>query len=356
MTTDALAVGTGTVAEPGPYAPSWVNLLTGWIDRLPGSAWAFYVAFTVAAVALTNTVTWLSGVTRSPIDALQTYYAILLPAALWLIHHLDRVAPSALDAFRPALVVADAELSRWRYELTIAPARPATLLTVLAFVATLAWYLTDPIGAQTNLLSPIALVIRLAYEGASVAVILILLYHTLRQLRLVPRIHARATRINLLQPGPLYAFSRLTAHTAIGLMLMQVPAIFITPTDRPSAAAISGAWYAAITVVVVLAFAVPLAGMHRQIAVEKNRLLVEVGRRIESIIATLHRSVDDREISQADKLNDALTSLIAERDLLKRLPTWPWEPGTIGAVASAVLLPIGLWLITRALERVLWRR
>jgi hypothetical protein len=46
-----------------------------------------------------------------------------------------------------------------------------------------------------------------------------------------------------------------------------------------------------------------------------------------------------------------LLSLIAERELLEKTPTWPWEPGTPVAVITALLLPVGLFLIQRMLER-----
>lgn len=50
--------------------------------------------------------------------------------------------------------------------------------------------------------------------------------------------------------------------------------------------------------------------------------------------------------------NKLLGSLIAEREMLARLPTWPWQAGTVGAFVTALLLPIVLFLVTRALERL----
>lgn len=35
------------------------------------------------------------------------------------------------------------------------------------------------------------------------------------------------------------------------------------------------------------------------------------------------------------------------------LPTFPWRPGTLGAVLTAIALPLGLWVATRLLERVI---
>jgi hypothetical protein len=235
--------------------------------------------------------------------------------------------------------------------LTVVPRRPAAVLLVAAVALSLSSYAADPVGAQVVGYPPVALAIRAVYESAISWVVLVLLYHTIRQLRLVSRIHASAARIDLFQPSPLYAFSRLTSQTAIGLILLQSPSILFISWTEPTA--IFGVvWIGLIAIIATAAFVLPLQGMHDRIAAEKERLQADAGNRIEATIGVIHGSVDARDFSQADQLQNALAALIAERDLVKRLPTWPWEAGTLGAVASAVLLPIGLWVLTRFLERI----
>lgn len=50
---------------------------------------------------------------------------------------------------------------------------------------------------------------------------------------------------------------------------------------------------------------------------------------------------------------DAIAALMRERELIKSVSTWPWDPRMIRGFASALLLPVFLWLITRLLERLL---
>lgn len=85
---------------------------------------------------------------------------------------------------------------------------------------------------------------------------------------------------------------------------------------------------------------------------EKERLEAEVGRRLAATMDDVHTAVDERRRDEADALNKTLATLVAERDLVAKLPTWPWAPGTFWAFASAILLPIRLWFATRFLERV----
>jgi hypothetical protein len=176
----------------------------------------------------------------------------------------------------------------------------------------------------------------------------LLFYHTIRQLRLVSRIHSQATSINLFQPQPLYAFSTLTLRTAVALVLLSYYIVAVSSGVSMGPATI-GLLGINLTLSVVL-FMLPLYGMHTRLREEKNRMMSAVSGRIEGVFSSLHRALEDPLAGQIDTLNKGLTSLMVERDLIVKSPTWPWTPGTVRAFASTAVLPIALWLITRALE------
>ncbi len=96
----------------------------------------------------------------------------------------------------------------------------------------------------------------------------------------------------------------------------------------------------------------PLRGIHGRIAGDKARLRGEVGRRITATLEAVHRAVDTGDAQAVTTAHQALSALTAERDLVAKVPTWPWSTGALARFLSAVLLPIGLWLITRFLERI----
>lgn len=342
------------IGADAPYEPSWVNGIIDWIERLPGPAWAAYLVALVPTTLMVSSTDWLSG---SPVGELRSdrlLWGFALVGSLWLIHHLDGVAHHALRDFDTILGADDRALRRLEYELTVVPAKPAILILVVAAIRTAEAFVFQPETEAITGQTPLALAIRFPFETVMSAIIAILLYHTLRQLRLVGRLHALAPRVNLFRPAPLYAFSRLTSQTAIGLVFLSIP--FAAGTELATNSvelALQLAVSGAILGVAVLAFITPLVGMHRRMAAEKARLQGEVGGRIEQLIDDLHGSVDRRELGGADGQNKALASLMAERDLVARLSTWPWQAGTVGAVVSAVLLPILLFLLTRFLDRVL---
>jgi hypothetical protein len=265
------------------------------------------------------------------------------------------VAADALDAFRPSLTVTDAEAARLRYELTVIPAIPA--LGILAFSAVFTplywWY--DPVGSAVVGLTTGGLVGRFFSESFFGGLLVVFAYQSIRQLRAVDRIHRGATRVDLFKPAPLYAFSVLTSRTAIMLAL-----VFTVPTAVAAAQAGGeggSLWFVGFAgigvLVAAIVFVVPLLGMRRRIVAEKVRLQGEVGSRIESTIGAVHAAIDAGDLPGAASMNGALGVLIAERDLVDKLPTFPWRPGTLGAVATAIALPIGLSIATRLLERLI---
>ena len=44
-----------------PYAPSWVDRFNAWIDRLPGSSWAYYLGIGLALFLIPSVVLWGEG-------------------------------------------------------------------------------------------------------------------------------------------------------------------------------------------------------------------------------------------------------------------------------------------------------
>lgn len=362
MTTEATAQATLAAVEADdpaatsssrPYPPSWVNRLLDWLVRLPGPTWVAYAALGAIGAAGGVGLSLSSGIDDVAVLAGQVFWGLFLPLTLWLMHYLAGVAETSLDAFRPVVDASDAEIARLHYELAVAPARPAAIVLLLMAILTPTYYVLDPVASAIVGLSPLALGLRYASEVFFGGVSVVLVYQSIRQLRAVSRIQAQATHVDLLRPAPLYAFSILTSRTAIVIAL-----VFLLPTSVTLDSFTSQSWWIWVPWIVggivtaAAVFVLPLRGVQQRIVVEKERLQAEVGLRVASTMAAVHRSVDDGDLAQAGALNSTLSSLIAERDLVSKLPTWPWQPGTGRAVVSAIVLPIGLWLTTRALERL----
>jgi len=207
---------------------------------------------------------------------------------------------------------------------------------------------------------------RLIYLGTTSLVTLLYIYtrsaftsavgaafvaHTIRQLRLINHIHRQATRITIFQSTPVYAFSALSARTGIGLVFFSIIIIGLNTSSGLDLVSLSVV--AIFMLASVAAFLLPLNGMHQYLVTEKARLMGEANHRIEVMIAKLHQRIDTDSLEKIGDLNSALGGLITERDFLEKLSTWPWNSATLRGFITAVLLPIVLYLVTRALGSIL---
>ncbi len=102
----------------------------------------------------------------------------------------------------------------------------------------------------------------------------------------------------------------------------------------------------------VASFFLPLRGMHNRLVEEKRRLQAEVGRRISTTLASIQAAVDAVDATAMEAGNKSLSVLVASRDVVNRVPTWPWSAGALTGFASAIALPIVLFLVQRVLAQV----
>ena len=349
-----------------PYPPSWIDRLNDWVNRLPAPPWVFYLCLWLLLLIIAESGhRWLDGI--HPSERLPWIYVpFSLYGAYFLaaIHYLDTWAKTAWNAFRSTLNLDETEQALLFYQLTTMPARTTWLLTAatLASVVILTRPLITPLLVAMGLFhqSVAATLIDLGLFYFNALIVVIFIYHTLRQLRWVSRIHEAATRINLFHLRPLYSLSGLTARTAgilllVGSIVQQQAGNHGELTSDPYVLRISMLFTLISTVLfsllAVAVFLLPLLGLHQQLLREKERLQAEASSRLQAHMQELHQRIDDRQLKDADAINKHMASLALERDILARLPTWPWQPGTLNLILSAVFLPIVLWFLQQVLER-----
>ena len=236
-------------------------------------------------------------------------------------------------------------------ELTTLPARPALGWTIGGLVVGLLT-LVASYGQPLDLAGePLTVVVSVPVGVVAYATGAVLIYHTIRQLRLVGRLPDYVERIDLLDAGPLHAFSGVTALTGGLFLFAAYFSVLTDPTTftNPAVAAVNGM----AVVLGVVCFVLPLSGMQRRIAAEKERRLSAVSRRLDAALADLARRNDAGDLSDADAVNKNISSLLAEREVIAGSPTWPWSPEALRGFSTALVLPVFLWLVFRVLERAL---
>jgi hypothetical protein len=339
-----------------PYPRSWLNLLFEAVTRLPGPTWLAYVVLAIPSIVVSNAALWLSGLRPwGELDPAQVFWGLAGAFIVAATYYLRNVAGDAFDAFRPALGGSVADADQERYRLTTIPARGVLLITLVSFGIGPLYYAADPVGSQVVGLSPAGLAARLVSEGLSTVFVLAIIYQALRQLRQVGRLHKVAERVDPFSPLPLYAFSRLTAQTAGVLILFNAAGFVLNPALLASdgGTVLTVGWLAGISLVAGFIFIAPLRGMHGRLTGEKERLEAAAGERLRALLAELNAAIDARASAQVDALDRTISALRHEREILAKLPTWPWSGATIRGFASALFLPIALFLIQRFLSQFL---
>ena len=350
-TTDALTTEQRRLGE-STARPGWIDRLIELPDRLPGPELLWFVVLLVAFLGLGNMPGWLAGEVRVGEPALY----VLLPAAitvyfLGLIRVMRRVAEAAFEDFRPALGESREKEDELGWELTRIPDRGAVVAMVVAMLSVAVF----SAGTSGNGLPPVGNLVAWTLWWLAMATLALAVFYALRQLRRVSRLHAMALRVDLFDTTPINALSRLTATSGLGILVTAL--VFLFGSDESLGAEGGDRAFPLLTGLVLVAlsivsFASPLRGMHRRLVAEKARLLGASTARMKETLALIHTTVDTKDFGQADQLQKTLTSLLAERDVLAKLPTWPWSPGTLRGFATAAVLPVLLWLVFRVLERL----
>lgn len=339
-----------------PYAPSWLDVITDAVRRLPIPFALVYLVVGLALGLVRAVVGWVDGSypfgTFFPVHVLDGLIPLYF---LCVIHLLDDMSGRALEDFRSKLTGATS-FEEMRYRLTTMPAITTAILGVLGFALGAIYiqffFTPDDITRSRYFTSPTAVAVDTVLSGFSGLMMIMFAFHTIRQLRMISLIYTRHTSVSIFAVGPLYALSRVTAVTTVSLLFFSY--VYLAVYAGWTIYSVSnGVILVMMLLVSLLTFIVPLWGAHRLLQREKNHRQGEIGRRIEATADALHAKSDRGEYTaDMDHLNTALDALLKERGVVAKASTWPWEPDAVRAVITAVLLPVFIWLVTRILERV----
>jgi hypothetical protein len=257
------------------------------------------------------------------------------------------VSRRSLAAFWPATGWPDAERPGWAAAFANTPSPWGWVALLIGALLGLASFVAAPTSwageGNDRLVLFVAYLpaLVLGYSMAPAAFI-----HTVRQLRLVSRIHREATAIDPFDLGPVYAFSRLTVLS--GLAYVLVGYYTLTVNGAFSAGNLVVAATLVFSVVVGIAtFVVPLWGIHDRLADEKALLVRGVEERVGRIATEMYRRVDAGEFDGSKVMTEALAGVTALRARIEGLPTWPWPPQLLRGFISALLLPLAVFVLTR---------
>ena len=336
------------------YRAGPVSWLLPRLDALPERGWGVVAILALALVAWGNGVLWATG--QLPVGTIDTNVIIVAvygPYGLAMMMLGRHIALRALDGFWPATGWPDSDRHVWAYQFESTPARIELVAVVLGLFVGMAALIAAPttvVAAGYDTLDYYLANIPIFVAGYVMT--MVITFISARWLLLVMRIHRDATAVDVLDRAPLYAFSRLTVFAALGV----VAAVYYTLTFNAAyqvGNVPSLAFLAVAFVVGLAAFVVPLWGIHVRIAREKEALVRDVERRVDRIASDLYRDIDSGSMDSASKFTGLLTTLGSLRERIEHLPSWPWPPNLFRGFITALLLPIGIFILTRVISTYL---
>ena len=343
-----------------PYPPSWVDRFTDWINSLPLPNWILIGLGYLLAAILFHISAWSDGV--MPVGEFGFYWAF---NAVWAVVGvsfllvLDQAANKAIDKFAVLVPEKKAELEALRYQMTTIPAGVALGLTVFMAVTLGAALYFDASFAYVGISSPISYLIFYVIVVFSYSFAPLMIYQGFRQLGLIIKAYRLVKEINLFHLQPLYAFSGLTMVSSLfWVLILNLNFVSNFGNYSGEAASLGDILFSFVLVIpyVLLAFAtfiVPLWGIHNRIQHKKEGAIEENGLQIEKAHRTLYQLLNKGNYKKTAEMEKSLASLYKMREQIEKVPTWPWNAGTLRGFLSAVFLPLGIWLAQKIISRFL---
>lgn len=323
------------------YNPSWIDLFKQWVMKLPISAWIFYVIFGIGLVFIQILFYWLEGgLQNTQLLPVLLFNGFFTPFLLALIQFLDLQAELALKSMRSTLDMTEKLFSNFQYRISTMPLRGMLIagFLMLAIVILMERLLTTPTRYTALDQLPAFEVVFQIVDKSSAFLFGVLIYHTVRQLRLVNTINSNYMRVNLFHVRPLQAFSRLTVWTAIGVIVGVYAWMIINP-ELLSDPIILG-FAVVITIAAAVVFVWPLYGTHRLMVIEKENLLNSLDQDFEALFSKFNRSFHNDDYQTMERLNGTIASLDIQYKKIKAIPTWPWSSETGRFAMTAIFLPL----------------
>ena len=319
----------------------------------PRPAWLYYIALWLLLCAAETVIKWRDG--AYPAGSVYPFHLVFTGLGLYalaLMGYLDRIAAGDFDSFRLLLTLPTADRIRLRRRLITLPAGGTVRAGLSGLAVGVILIVISRESTRTLKLatSPLAQIFDGLLFLATWFAFGLLIFHTIHQLRLVSRIYGSGVKVDLFHPGPFHAFSRLTAQTAAGITVLNYAWFATDPgvASQPVSLAVT----LLFVLIAMVVFALPLWSAHELLVAEKGRLQAEAALRVEKAVQGLHSRIDKDELGDAPNFSGAMTGLEIEQRMLAGQPTWPWSTELLRTLASAVMLPVLLWVLERLLEHL----
>jgi hypothetical protein len=338
------------MAQKLGYSPRWLYWLLDRLNALRIQPWIIATGFVAIVGLLRHWIAWKSGLLPaggfSALLAFNPVFIVAYPLA-WIF--LDRKAETALRRF-----YSDTKLSQSAFESKLRdfvsiPELPATLFFLVGIAMGFAGYKA---GQSASPLSgrvlPVIDMLAFILGNAFPAMMGYRIFLNIVRMR---KMFAE-TKADIFNPGRIYALSRYAATFALVFLLLTFGLSIISLPNLLNTTFGVAVQIGIFPMVFALFFA-PLSQINLRMREEKERLLSQIGSDQKEINAKLHNAIADKQFKGLSDLRNAVSVLKEQRDVIQKLPTWPWEQDTFRNLFLPLLIPVFVYLVQRFLGGLL---
>lgn len=324
------------------YTPRWLYRVFGFIERLPIRGWQLALLVAVIGGLAMHLDAWRQGLL--PWGQLDTYLAstslyIVFYPGIWMV--LDQRSRVALRDFFRTTRKSEAGFEAVYADFVSLPSFLGSL--VFLFGSFLGFLFYD--GIESPFLGRVLPIWDLISWVPITGLMFMLLYRTLRQAVVMPRLF-NEIKVNLFDPSPVYAISRYASQASVALLVISYLLLsFSLPGQLFEPIAIA---FQILLISASLAyFFVPLASINQRMHRAKEKLLAEIGRDLEAVYGRVHAAVQSKKFARVGEMHASIGALKDELEIIRRIPTWPWQPETLRNLVTPMLLPVIVYLMQR---------
>lgn len=331
------------------YSPRWLSRFFEFLNSLPVPFWVLASAYVIVLAIVRHWIAWERGLI--PQGQINSFLVVNPVFSLGLIvawQYMDRRAVQALNTFFAAGRKKSKAIAQITNQFLSLSPLPALVLFVAGGVMGYGGFLdavtVDPQAAQ------VWPAITILGYSLTLGFTALLIYRVLHQVRMMRRLLANI-EADIFNPQRVYALSSYGAAMAIAIFLAQtIPSLPLSNFFVTSGALIN---LYVIGIMLLLVFFVPLSEINKRMRANKESLLAEIGNDLKQMQARIHQAVSRKQFPEVDKMRGTLSVLREERELIQKIPTWPWQPETLRNLLTPFLIPVVVFLVTRYLGNFL---
>lgn len=339
-----------TILIPEP-SPRPLYRFFGWLRATPLGGWLVGFGLFLALGLFPQAVFWLIGI--QPVGQFSLFNAvpaifIALNLIIWL--WMDRLASAAFNDFGHLEGLPAARTQALLTDfISVGPA--LSRLTLIA--AVLGGFAFSILTAPSNGFTPglnLEFLLFLALTLLTNAFWLLAVVRMARQVFRMNRLFAEVKDINLFNLWPIYALSRYGSN--LGMIFIGtasvVASLFLLGTEptsflRPFATFVV---FNSVTAALII-FLTPLVGINRRLRREKEDILHRLGDELKILFAETEAAVRERATPRISDLRAASAAVREQMEAIQKIPTWPWNPGTLRNLFLPIMLPLLIAILQR---------